>query len=118
MDVLEWNGNILKIPEHNHAIQLEVYEKVTGMLLGLLEGKYQIQDPRVVRIPLRGTAHFGCTFDGEHSFKDVENLKAPVCQYVELDAERFYFNGGKQEKMVLWVSHDDWLKLVKDRSNI
>lgn len=107
----QWDGDFIAIPEIYHASQVEVYEEITGILLGLV----CFLDPHllrndVVRVPLRDTCHWGMTFEKEEKFEPIG-----ICKYVELKVETFYFNGGKSKKRCLWVDHAEWLALCQER---
>ena len=110
IQVLKWDGSFLATPEHLHPCQVEVYERVSGILLGLVG----CIDPSllrhdVVRVPLYGTRHFGVTFEQEDRFD------CGICKYVEFKIENFYFNGGRSKKRCLWIDHGEWRKLIDDR---
>ena len=110
ISVLKWDGDFLATPEHFHACQVEIYENVTGILLGLIGSI----NPLLLRhdvfcVPLRGTRHWGVTFAGEDKFD------SGICRYVEFKVENFYFNGGRSKKRCLWIDHSEWQKLLNDR---
>ena len=114
IEVLKWDGDFLATPEYSHPCQVEIYENVTGILLGLaafMEPRHLQND--YVRVPLRETAHWGMTFEKEDKFPAVG-----ICKYIEFKVENHYFNGGKSKKRVLWVDHSEWRKLLDDREAV
>jgi hypothetical protein len=113
MNILQWNGDILAIPDYKHATQVEVYEHITGILLGLLDiANPQHLSREIIRIPLLKTMHYGTTFENEDRF---EGEAVPIGQFVDLKVENFFFNGGKSKKRVIWCDYGSWKKLIEDR---
>ena len=113
IETLKWNGDFLAIPEFSHASQIEVYENITGILLGLV----RFIEPHAIkqdylRVPLQKTLHWGAIFEGEDNF---ERQGFAICKYIEFKVENFYFNGGQQKKRCLWIDNSEWQKLLHDR---
>ena len=114
IEVLKWDGDFLATPEYSHPCQVEIYENVTGILLGLVACiPPNLLRNDSVRVPLRETAHYGETFEKEEKFPEVG-----ICKYVEFKVEDFYFNGGRSKKRCLWIDHAEWRKLLDDRKAI
>lgn len=110
ISVLKWDGDLLATPPICHPHQVEIYENVTGILLGLIGSiNPTLLRHDVFRVPLRATQHWGVTFAGEDAFD------SGICQYVAFRVEDFYFNGGRSKKRCLWIDYGEWQKLLNDR---
>ena len=100
---------------------MAVYEKETGLLLGVVGLELAKNHPKQIRLPLRNTSHWGCQFDGEERFvegsKITHGIDAPIARYVLADVSEMYFNGGRIKRRALFMSYADWRSYVDAESH-